>query len=130
MTQAQSYLDQFSVLAEKHAGPIPWTLSFDFSRHNKHMVFGAITHGNETGSLPAVIRMAEALARGEINYGGRVTLMLGNIKACQQNRRFVEADLNRVFLEEAPESLEKNRAFEMMKVLDHADVFIDFHQNL
>lgn len=130
MTQVQTYLDQFAALVPEHGGPIPWTLTFDFGRHEKHMVFGAITHGNETGSLPGFVQMAKALSEGSFEYGGRVTLMLGNIAACQQDRRFLEADLNRVFLEQAPESLEKTRAFEMMKVLDQADVFIDFHQTI
>jgi succinylglutamate desuccinylase len=130
MHQVQTYLDQFQALAQKHSGPIPWTLTFDFGKHDKHMVFGAITHGNETGSLPGFVQMGRALAAGDIEYGGRVTLMLGNIEACKQDRRFLEADLNRVFLEEAPESLEKTRAFEMMQVLDQADVFIDFHQTI
>ena len=130
MTQAQIYLDVFSQLQQKHAGLIDWSLTFDFGKHTKHIVFGGITHGNETGSLPAMAKMAEKLAAGDTSYGGRVTLMLGNIKACQQDQRFLEADLNRVFLDEAPESLEKDRAFEMMKVLDQADVFVDFHQTI
>ncbi|MBT6179501.1 MAG: hypothetical protein HOI23_19825 [Deltaproteobacteria bacterium] len=130
MTQVQTYLDQFAALVPKHGGPIPWTLSFDFGKHDQHMVFGAITHGNETGSLPGFVQMAQALANGEFEYGGRVTLMLGNIEACKKDQRFLEADLNRVFLEEAPESLEKKRAFEMMEVLNQADVFIDFHQTI
>ena len=130
MTQVQTYLDVFSQLSAEHGGPIEWSLTFDFKKHNGHVVFGGITHGNETGSLPAMAKMAEKLARGETSYGGRVTLMLGNIEACKQDKRFLEADLNRVFLPEAPESLEKSRAFEMMKVLDTADVFIDFHQTI
>ena len=117
MTQAQTYLDVFSQLHQEHAGPIEWSLTFDFGQHTKHIVFGGITHGNETGSLPAMAKMAQKLADGDTSYGGRVTLMLGNIKACLADKRFLEADLNRVFLEEAPESLEKDRAFEMMKIL-------------
>ena len=130
MSQAQTYLDVFSRLQVDHGGPIDWSLHFDFGQHTKHMVFGGITHGNETGSLPAMAQMAQNLADGQTSYGGRVTLMLGNIQACLQDKRFLEADLNRVFLEEAPESQEKDRAFEMMKVLDTADVFIDFHQTI
>ncbi len=130
MTQAQTYLDVFSQLHQKHGGPIEWSLTFDFGQHTKHIVFGGITHGNETGSLPAMAKMAQKLANGETNYGGRVTLMLGNIQACLADKRFLEADLNRVFLDEAPESLEKDRAFQMMKVLDQADVFVDFHQTI
>ncbi len=130
MSQAQTYLDVFSRLQVDHGGPIDWSLHFDFGQHTKHMVFGGITHGNETGSLPAMAQMAQKLADGQTSYGGRVTLMLGNIQACLQDKRFLEADLNRVFLEEAPESQEKDRAFEMMKVLDTADVFIDFHQTI
>lgn len=130
MTHVTNYLSSFSALEADHAGPIAWTLEFDFGRHSQHVVFGAITHGNETGSLPAMIRMAEALANGEQSYGGKVTLMLGNVAAANENKRFLEADLNRVFLGDAPQSLEKLRAHEMMRVLDTAHLFVDFHQTI
>ena len=127
---SEDYLKEFEALTEHHAGPAPWTLRFSGSTHNRHVLFGGITHGNETGSLPSLIKLAKGLADGSVSFGGQVTIMLGNIAACRADRRFLEADLNRVFLEEAPESLEKERAKELMPIIDEADLFVDFHQTI
>jgi len=134
MTQQSSevlaYLQAFEEMAAKHPGPIPQSISFDFKEHSGHALFGAITHGNETGTLPGMLRVIRDLESGATTYGGKVSFMLGNVAACRQNTRFVEADLNRVFLTSAPASLEKDRALEMMSLIKSADLFIDFHQTI
>ncbi|SVD10863.1 uncharacterized protein METZ01_LOCUS363717, partial [marine metagenome] len=110
MTTVEDLLKGFEILRADHSGPAPWTLEFSGKTHEQHVLFGGIIHGNETGSLPSLLELARGLADGSISFGGRVTIMLGNIAACRANTRFLEADLNRVFLEEAPQSAEKERA--------------------
>ncbi|MEC9464902.1 MAG: succinylglutamate desuccinylase/aspartoacylase family protein [Myxococcota bacterium] len=130
MPTAEHYLQRFESLSGEHAGPAPWTLQFSGTAHEKHVLLGGITHGNETGSLPALIELAEGLAQGSVTFGGRVTIMLGNVEACRAKRRFLEADLNRVFLPEAPESMEKERGKELMPIIEEAHLFVDFHQTI
>ena len=125
-----NYLDRFETLTKEHPGAAPWSFRFDQGKHDKHVLFGGITHGNEVGSLPALIELAEKLLIGDIVFGGTVSIVLGNVKACLEGERFLEADLNRVFLEDAPESAEKVRALEMMPLFDDVDLFIDFHQTI
>lgn len=124
------YLQEFAQWALNNPGPCPWSVTLDFGLHSGHAVFGSIVHGNETGSLPAVVAVLEKLKSKSLSYGGKVTFFLGNVEACRRNVRFVESDLNRVFLDAAPESSETRRARELMPLLRSASVFFDFHQTI
>lgn len=97
--------------------------------HGQHVVIGCLIHGNEHGTLPAAIRLVEALESGEIAPGGPVTILLGNPEAARANQRFLEEDFNRVFTFDRPaQSHERRRAEEVRPILDAADVFLDLHQ--
>jgi len=87
-----------------------------------------MTHGDEVGSLPGMLEVMTALSSGAMTFGGTVDFFIGNTAAGLANRRFVEADLNRVFLPEAPPSLERTRALQLESLLTDCDLFIDFHQ--
>jgi succinylglutamate desuccinylase len=126
----KEYLTQFEKLEKKHPGLIPDSISFDFGNHKGHIAFSSIVHGNEIGSLPSILKIANMLASKEIIYEGKVTFFLGNKFASLQNKRFLEFDLNRSFGSSPVHelSLEGKRAFEIKKILNKADVYIDFHQ--
>jgi len=125
----QSYLDQFREL--RAAGPYAgqWLHHRPGADHGFHVVFGVMTHGDEVGPLPAALRLMAGLADGSLAYGGAVTIALGNPEAGLAGRRYLEADLNRVFLD-GPDSHERRRAREMMPALDDCDLFIDLHQTI
>jgi len=125
-----SLLGRFEEIADPSPFEYRWCHSHDGGAHPFHVVFGSIVHGNEFGSLPAVVRLIEALRSGEIRPKVRVSVFLGNPEAAMQNRRYLEADLNRVFLDTAHRQHEHLRAQEIMPILDTADVFIDFHQTI
>ena len=94
-----------------------------------HVVLCCMTHGDETGSLPAAVQLLEALQQGTRRFAGRLTVVVGNPPAARLGRRFGEADLNRVFLP-GPESWERRRAAELMPLLDQADLVVDLHQTI
>lgn len=98
--------------------------------HGTHIVFGSLVHGDEVGSLPAVIRVIEALNQGTLKFGGRVTFFVGNPEAGLAGVRFLESDLNRVFVDSAADDHEGRRARQLRPILDDADVFIDLHQTI
>ena len=123
----EALLARFEELAE---GPAPFVHSQDGGRHDVHLVFGALVHGNETGSIPAMVRLLEELRSETMVFGGRLTLFLGNPWAAREDLRFLEADLNRVFVDSDADTLEHRRARHLMPVLRDADVFIDFHQTI
>lgn len=94
-----------------------------------HLVVCCLTHGDETGSLPAALALLEALQTGQRHFAGRLSMVLGNPRAARQGRRFTEADLNRVFLP-GPDSWERRRAAELMPLLDQSDLVVDLHQTI
>ena len=129
--KVRAYLHQFREFNKLSPGPIPDSITIRGARsHGPHLVFGAIIHGNETGSLPAMLHVVEMLLqnRGITPFQGSVTFFLGNVPACEQGVRFREADLNRVFCPQLVQTWESKRAQEIMGLLEQASLFVDFHQ--
>ena len=116
----------------KKTGPFEysWAHHHDGGHHQTHIVFGCMIHGNEFGSLPAAVRLVQALTDGSLKFGGRLTIFIGNPEAALENRRYLEADLNRVFLDTGKDQHEHRRAQAIMPILKSADVFLDFHQTI
>ena len=127
LAEIESLLDTFDRLAD---GPdrCPWTFSHRGGEFPFHVVIGAIVHGNEIGTLPSVVDLARRLARGEIEFGGDLTVVLGNPDAALEGRRFLDTDLNRSFGTGRSGSREERRAAEMEPILSSADLFFDLHQ--
>jgi len=123
----EALLAEFEDLAD---GPVPFSHSQDGGRHDVHLVFGGLIHGNEKGSLPALLAILRDLHSGALSFGGRLSLIVGNPWAARAEKRFLEADLNRVFIDSDADTLEHRRARQLMQVLGDADVFVDFHQTI
>ncbi|MCA9567214.1 MAG: succinylglutamate desuccinylase/aspartoacylase family protein [Myxococcales bacterium] len=106
-----------------------WAHAHDGGVHEEHVVITCLVHGNEVGSLPAVVRLQEALASGQATFGGRLTLVIANPEAARADRRFLDSDLNRAFaFVEGREGHEHARARELRPILDSADLLLDLHQ--
>jgi succinylglutamate desuccinylase len=116
--------------ARRRAGPIDDPYVSTYGSGGAHLVIGSVVHGDEVGSLPAVIRVMEAIDAGALTVPGRLTIFLGNPEAALAGRRFLETDLNRMFVPEPPDTLEGRRSRVLRRVLDDADVFIDLHQTI
>ncbi len=119
-------LDAFQALLSP--GPCPSARRFQGGRHRRRLVVGLLVHGDEIGTLPGAIAVMEALQSGRLPFGGQLDIFLGNPAAARRGQRAVEADLNRVFIDSAPDSLERRRAIELTALLDGCDVFLDLHQ--
>ncbi len=102
----------------------------DGGRHDFHVVVGVMVHGDEVGSLPALVELVEALNAGTAVFGGRFSCFVGNPEAGAADVRFLEADLNRVFVDEPPANHEGDRARLLQPILADADVFLDLHQTI
>jgi len=95
----------------------------------EHVLIGFGIHGNEWGTLPAAVALAQHLASGRVVAHGPVSLLLGNLDALRADVRFVEEDFNRVFSFDQPAlSRERKRALTVRPLLDEADFFLDLHQ--
>ncbi len=124
-------LNRFDATRRADPDTYRWSHHHDGGEHPFHLVVSSLIHGNEVGSLAGVVRVMEDLASGAIRYGGKATFFIGNPEAGRANVRFLEADLNRVFVRGLQGSAhEIKRALELMPLLDQADVYLDFHQTL
>ena len=124
--------DLYSAFSQ--AGPavtgVPHAISFTSEVPGPHVVFGIMVHGNETGALPAAAALAQALSRGDQAFTGTVSLFIGNPEAGLAGERFLQADLNRVFIDSDLDTVEHRRARQLRRILDTADLFVDFHQTI
>lgn len=127
--QVEKLIEEFRTIAKQNPGPAPDTARWVRGNAPDHVVFGMITHGNETGSLPAIKPFVEFLEQND-TFKGTVTIFLGNASAALQNCRYLEADLNRVFTEQPSESAERARAVELSPILENATLLVDFHQTI
>lgn len=93
----------------------------------KKLVILAGIHGNEICGVKAFDKLIPEL---EIKKG-QVTFIYANLEAMKQNKRFVEANLNRCFFTDQPEeianTLEGKTSKEIMPYLEEADSMFDIH---
>ena len=122
-------IEEFRSIAKHNPGPAPDSAQWVLGDASDHVVFGMITHGNETGSLPAIKPFIEHL-KSQKDFKGTVSIFLGNAAAALKNSRYLEADLNRVFTQQPAESAERKRAIELSPLLDQATLLVDFHQTI
>ena len=107
---------------------------YDGGQSDYTIHLSGIIHGNEVGSLPTLIRLIEDLETSRVKFGGKITITLGNPEASKSKRRFMDADLNRLFLVDQPlehqQTHEGKRAQAMMPILDECDLILDLHQTM
>jgi len=85
----------------------------------KFLIIGGL-HGNE----PLGIELVKKVQKLELK---NVKAVLGNPEAVNQNVRFIESDLNRVFGGDKNGNLEQRRAVELINYCKDFDFVIDFH---
>ena len=95
----------------------------------KNVVVMAGVHGNEVCGAKA---FDELIPKIDV-VKGKVTFIVANLKAVRQNKRCVEYNLNRCFLDEQPaemvDTLEGRTAREIMSFLREADALLDVHSS-
>ncbi len=94
-----------------------------------NVVVMAGVHGDEACGVRAFEKLIS-----EMNIdNGKVTFIVANLEALRQNKRYVEYNLNRCFLNEQPlgisDSLEGSTAREIMPFLLNADALLDLHSS-
>lgn len=123
------WLDRFDAVAQPAEG-VDRTSRHNGGRHSFHVVFGVMVHGNEIGGLPALVELLEDLSTGRLTFGGTLTTFVGNAEAGLADVRFLDADLNRVFVDQTEQGHEHKRARALLPLLEQADLFLDFHQTI
>ena len=133
LVTVRRYLEAFRALRAGGPFDYPWVHTYEGGRHERTVTFQGITHGDEVGSLPAILDVMAGLADGTLSFGGRAHFVLGNPEASLRGTRFIERDLNRVFVDPSeviggPDTHEAKRARALMPILDDCELFIDLHQ--
>ncbi|MGB9437039.1 MAG: succinylglutamate desuccinylase/aspartoacylase family protein [Desulfobacterales bacterium] len=113
------------------AGSTPFCMQISSRNPGAHVVIVGGTHGNEPGGVKAIVQLHRAFRNGEITLKqGKISFLLGNPKAFEKDVRHIDSDLNRVFVKQAPSSVEGKRALEIDAFLgDHDDInaLLDLH---
>ena len=107
-----------------------WHFVHDGGQIDHCFQINAIIHGNEVGSLPAVVSIVREIVSGTRTYPGRLSILLGNPEAAGEDVRFLESDLNRMFLHNVLSTHEACRARTLMPILDDCDLLLDLHQTI
>jgi succinylglutamate desuccinylase len=123
-------LEAFSDRASSDPGPVPYSISFSSNQHNRSLFICSATHGDEVGSIPAVLRIVDDIKRGRIQFGGKLTFALGNVEAIKINKRFVKEDMNRIFGKTDLSTPDAKRANEIARLVTSHSIFVDLHQTI
>lgn len=100
------------------------------------LVFTAGVHGNETSTVLALQHVFALLEKHQPQLNGSIIGLTGNVKALENEVRFIDQDLNRIWLEENqdPQIVEHKERDELTRVLNktfsdkHGEVyFFDLH---
>lgn len=121
-------LEDFVQLTKEFPFEVPWCVDIGPKDSKFTTAIGSAIHGNETGSLPAVVALLSELTEEPNRLKGRYLFFVGNPQAVKAGTRFIERDLNRCFHLTDNTSLEGKRSHEIAKILALADLFIDYHQ--
>lgn len=81
-------------------------------------------HGNEKAGIFAVKKILKDVKI----KSGTVYFVFANPRAIKQNKRFIEKNLNRCFVNKRKgNSYEEKRAIRLMKIMDKSDALLDVH---
>jgi succinylglutamate desuccinylase len=127
-TPVTDLLEAFEETAKEFPCEIPCCVALGPKQSKFTTVIASAIHGNETGSLPAVLSILGELTEEAHQLNGRYIFVVGNPDAVRSGTRFVERDLNRCFHLSDSKTLEGRRSIELAKILAQADLFVDYHQ--
>lgn len=92
--------------------------------NGKTLAVFAGVHGNEKAGILAMKDILEEIKV----LRGKVFFVFASPKAIEKDVRYVEENLNRYFVKGViPSSYERQRAIELMKILDESDALLDLH---
>jgi succinylglutamate desuccinylase len=115
---------------QRNNNKLMYSFTVDSGNKGYHLVvFGAV-HGNEVAGVEASIIFNNMLESGKIRLGsGKITFVLGNPEAFAVSTRFIDENMNRVFLDSIESHIEGERAKEIVRFLSDsgADYILDIH---
>jgi succinylglutamate desuccinylase len=112
-------------------------LVFGSENAQKKLLITVCIHGNEVCGLEAVNELLQEgfFKHGYDKHNVRVTILLGNPRAVMENKRFIDVNLNRMFIPQyyeqgAPhvdDPYERSRLEEIIFEMHKCDAYLDIH---
>lgn len=96
----------------------------------KTLALCTLVHGNEIGGIETFLFLLNEIETGKLKPKLNLRIILGNIEAYYEDKRFLEKDMNRSFGLDEPISPEELRAKELETFLSTSDFLIDVHQTI
>jgi succinylglutamate desuccinylase len=110
---------------------LPYCIEVASNREGPHVVVVGATHGNEPTGVMAMVAFHRRMQTGDVQLeSGKVSLLLGNPQAYEQDRRYVDRDLNRSFNEPVSSLNEGQRAGDIIQYLEQntgIEALLDLH---
>ena len=110
---------------------LPYCIEVTADKRGEHVVVVGGTHGNEPAGVNAIMGFHQQVQNGELQLeSGKVSLLLGNPQAYEQDQRYIDWDLNRSFDASDPTTIEGRRAAEIIQYLDRNNdmaALLDLH---
>ncbi len=121
------FQDRCLVAGMKELAPYVYELKGPFS---KTLTIATLVHGNEIGGIEVLLQILEEIRSQKLSLKSNLRLILGNVDAYFEDKRYLESDMNRAFGSEDRKSKEELRAHELETYLQDTDVLIDIHQTI
>lgn len=97
---------------------------------SKTLTLCTLIHGNEIGGLEVFFSLLEDIQSKKLNIQSNLRLVLGNVDAFYEDKRFLETDMNRSFDLTETKTNEEKRAKELEPYFSSSDILIDIHQTI
>ncbi|WPU63586.1 succinylglutamate desuccinylase/aspartoacylase domain-containing protein [Peredibacter starrii] len=98
--------------------------------YSKTLTICTLIHGNEIGGIEVFFNLLQEIESKKLNIKSNLRLILGNVEAFYEDKRFLETDMNRSFDLAEVKTNEEKRAKELESFLNSSDVLIDIHQTI
>jgi len=124
-------ISQLAYFKRHTSGSTPFCMHISSPNPGAHLVIVGGTHGNEPGGVKAIVQLHRVFRNREIALNrGKISFLLGNPKAYEKDLRYIDSDLNRMFVKQDPSTVEGKRAAQIEAFFeDHDDIsaLLDLH---
>ena len=131
MNTDESKEETLAYFKKKSNCELPYCIEVTADRKGAHVVVVGATHGNEPAGVKAMVAFLRQIQNGELQLeSGKVSLLLGNPQAYEQDQRYIDWDLNRSFDSLDPATNEGRRAADIIQYLNQNNeisALLDLH---
>ena len=129
-TQIQQNLANLKYFKDRENTDLAYAFEVNSGKPGKHILIVGGVHGHEPVGVEAIIEVSNRFENGDLKLeSGKITFLLGNPNAYKINKRLINQNLNRAFLEDLESGVEGIRASAIRGLFDNSkiDFVLDLH---